>query len=490
MRAQPLLINKPTFRAIRQEYYKRDFYEFRKWIAPMKGQKFVDGWWQRKIAEELEQFYRDLKAGLRPKLLIKSPPQHGKSQQIIDVILWFIIKEPSYRNIFASYSDRLGVRANLTIQRVMSHPDWQDTFPDLCLGAKETKNTGDISRPARNREHIEFWPHGGSFRNTTIQGKITGESLDVGFIDDVIKGREDANSLNTRTKSWEWFTDDFFSRFSEHAGFICIGTNWHVDDPMQRMIEAFKDLKVVSYPAIAIVNEAYRSKGEALFPELKSLAFILERKALMTAGNFSALYQQDPQIAGGDKFKDTTFDFVEMPSEFDWEFIIVDTAYTKGKDSDYTVAGHFGMKDMKLYLNDMWREQIEAADVEIPLTAFIKKHEKFELRKVLIEPKGHGIYLNQQLRKKSLGIPDHETLMTFFKDRRLDKVERANNAIPHLSDKKLHINMNLKDKDDIQSELLQFPNGKHDDIVDVIIDGIKEAYGSEVTIFDLIAGER
>lgn len=486
MPGHELRINNPTFRAIRQEFYRRNFYEFRKWIAPMKGQKFVDGWWQTAIAGHLEQFYRDLHDGLRPKLLIKSPPQHGKSQQIIDVILWFIIKEPSFRFIFASYSDRLGVRANLTLQRVMSSPDWQEAFPDLCLGAKETRAGGDISRPARNREHIELWPHGGSFRNTTIQGKITGESLDVGFIDDVLKGREDANSLNTRNKSWDWFTDDFFSRFSENAGFICIGTNWHVDDPMQRMMDTFDDLKVVSYPAIAVEDEEYRVKGEALFPELKSLSFLNERRKVMPAGSFEALYQQNPVVAGGDKFKDTTFEFVEMPEEFDYEFIIVDTSYKSGKQNDFTVAGHFGVKADELYMNDMWRERIEAVDVELPLSIFIQKHKKYELRKVLIEPKGHGIYLNQKLKSLGLGIPSEEDIKKFFGDRRLDKLERANNAIPHLSNKKLHININIAQKDDIQSELLQFPNGKHDDIVDVIVDAIKEAFGREETIFDIM----
>lgn len=481
-----LRINKPTVNAIHAEFYRRNFYEFRKWIAPMKGQKFVDGWWQRKIGEHLEQFYKDLKAGKRPKLLIKSPPQHGKSQQVIDVILWFLIKDPSLKNIFASYSDRLGVRANLTIQRVMSNPKWHELYPGVSLGAKESISK-NISRPARNREHIEFWPHGGVFRNTTIGGPITGESLDVGFIDDVLKGRADANSENTRQKAWDWFTDDFFSRFAEHAGFICIGTNWHVDDPMQRMIDQFSDLKVVSYPAIAIEDEDHRKKGEPLFPELKSLEFLTERRKLMPVGNFEALYQQNPIVAGGFKFKDTMLEFCEMPDEFDYEFITVDTAYKAGKDNDYHVAGHFGVKDDSLYFNDMWREKIEAADAETPLGSFVLKHKKYEFRKLLIEPKGHGIYLNQKFKPLGIGIPDEEDLKEFFKDRRLDKLERANNALPHLSDKKLYININIADREEIHKELLQFPNGKHDDIVDVVVDAIKEAYARKETIFDIMA---
>ena len=36
------------------------------------------------------------------------------------------------------------------------------------------------------------------FRNTTVGGSITGEGLDLGVIDDPIKGRKEANSLTVR----------------------------------------------------------------------------------------------------------------------------------------------------------------------------------------------------------------------------------------------------------------------------------------------------
>ena len=76
---------------------------------------------------------------------------------------------------------------------------------------------------------IEFTNGEGSFRNTTVEGSITGESLDLGIIDDPIKGRKDANSLIKRNTAWDWFTDDFFTRFSEKAGMLLILTRWHID---------------------------------------------------------------------------------------------------------------------------------------------------------------------------------------------------------------------------------------------------------------------
>jgi hypothetical protein len=36
------------------------------------------------VAHHIQIFYRDLKAGMRPKLILQAPPQHGKSEQIRD----------------------------------------------------------------------------------------------------------------------------------------------------------------------------------------------------------------------------------------------------------------------------------------------------------------------------------------------------------------------------------------------------------------------
>lgn len=491
MSAQPkktlhLNLNSDTILAIRREIYKRDFHDFRKKLAKMRNVEFKEGWWQKLISRELMAFLVDFEAGKRPKLMIKSPPQHGKSQIVIDFLLWVSGKNPRLKTIFASYAEDLGKRANSEMQKMMLHPEWSDIFPEVVMGADDEKRKVGRWRAKRNSSLIQFEHFGGEFRNVTTGGPITGLSLDLGVIDDVLKGRQEAQSETVRNSKWEWFVNDFFTRFADHGAMLIIGTNWHVDDPMQRMITKFPSMRVIDFPAIAIKDEEHRAKGEALFPEHKSLEFLLERKGIMTPEEWESLYQQNPILEGGSKFKKRMFELVKMPEEFDFEFIVVDTAYKDDEKNDYQAAGHFGVKDGELYFNDMWREQMNADEVEVPLGAFIQKHQKYTYRKTLIEPKGHGIYLNQKFKKLGLGIPDADDLKEFFKDRRINKVERANNAIPHLSDKKLHINIDMADADEVVKELLQFPNGKHDDIVDIVIDAIKEAFGSEVTIFDLI----
>jgi len=133
-----------------------------------------------------------------------------------------------------------------------------------------------------------------------VNGQITGFSLDIGVIDDPMKGRAEATSLANRDKTWSWLTDDFFSRFSNYAGMLMIGTRWHVDDPIGGWQARFGDsTKMLRYPAIAEVDELYRKKGIPLFPEHKSLEFLMERRKLYTDAAWEALYQQAPYVVGG-----------------------------------------------------------------------------------------------------------------------------------------------------------------------------------------------
>lgn len=486
-----LQISPAEAQLIRTEYFSRNFMAFRKRLAEIRNDKFIEGWWQREIAEEITQFKAAYYAGRRPMLMIKSPPQHGKSFQIIDAITWMLGADPNLRTIFTSYSDRLGVRANLHLQRAMIHEKFRSVFPNCIINPEVTSGV-KIGRPQRNKQMIEFWGARGSFRNTTIGGPITGEGLDLGLIDDFLKGREEANSETTRQKKWDWFTDDFFTRFADHAGVIVIGTNWHVDDPMQRMIDKFPEMRVVSYPAIAVHDEKYRKAGEPLFPELKSLEFLLQRKRVMPEDQWQSLYQQDPTLKGGNLFKDHMIELVDLDPnmEFDYEFCVADTSYKEKQHNDPTCITHFGSIDDDLYVIDVWMERIKADEAEGPLMNFLKPKIKWTYRTTLIEPKGHGIYLNGKLRKEGLMIPPDKDIDLFFKDRRLDKVERANNAIPHLSYRKLRINKNLRgsfwDSNSLVSQLLKFPKDKHDDFVDTVVDGLKQKYGTTGSILDYV----
>jgi predicted phage terminase large subunit-like protein len=273
---------------------RESFLEFRRYIRP----QLIIGWWVREIAQVLQHFYNDFISGKRPKLALEAPPQHGKSWAVTDFISWVAGKNPDKKTIFGSYSDELGVRTNIDLQRIYTGDRFRRVFP---LTKISTANVVTISdRWKRNASLIEYIGHDGSFRNTTVAGQINGMELHLGVIDDPLKGRAEAHSPTIRDKTWDWFADDFMSRFAKDGALLVVMTRWHVDDMLGRFIAKFKDeVRVCRYPAIAEHDELHRKKGEALFPEHKPLDFLMERRKLLTEASWESIYQQNPIIVGG-----------------------------------------------------------------------------------------------------------------------------------------------------------------------------------------------
>lgn len=90
-----------------------DFYTYRQVMNP----RMKTSWFTMDLALHLQQFYFDHVAGKRPILVICTPPQHGKSLNVIDLIAWMVGRDPSLKVIYTSFSDRLCLRANKRMQR-------------------------------------------------------------------------------------------------------------------------------------------------------------------------------------------------------------------------------------------------------------------------------------------------------------------------------------------------------------------------------------
>jgi len=419
------------------------------------------GWWQLEVAAELQQFLNDMIAGKKPILVMEAPPQHGKSVQIIDFIAWVIGKHPHLKQIFASFSKRLGVRANLRLKRIMRSEEYKEIFPRFKLPTRKDKDY------TVNMELIEFLGEEGSFRNTTVLGSITGESLDFGIIDDPMKGREAAESDTIKDKTWEWFADDFFTRFSENAGLLIINTRWSVDDPTGRLIKSKPDnIRVLKYAAIATEDEKHRKKGEVLFPELKSLEFILARKRLQGTKNFESLYQQNPVDAGGSIFNEDDFGWYTHYRKYKRIVISWDTAGKANQLNDPSVATVWGEHDAGYDLLQVVRDKMLYPRLKREfrnLAEYWKgKDEVYKGHKLLsnlVEDKSSGQSLIQDMKNST-------TFNIVAIEPEGDKIIRASTCSPLVEDGKVFLKKGATWVQDYIDEMVLFPNAPHDDQVD------------------------
>lgn len=472
--------NADLIQANMAEQARRSFWAYRQFMNP----KMKKGWWQRLVAKHLQQFYDDLLAGLRPKLVIEAPPQHGKSYIVIDFISWLAGKNPDCKTIYTSFSERLGIRANLRLQRIFDSANYKKVFPQTVIN--ESNAIAIAGKSQRNREIIEYTGFEGFFRNTTVGGAITGESLDLGVVDDPIKGREEAGSLTVRNKKWDWFTDDFLTRFSEDAGMLCILTRWHIDDPIGRLKEIMPEVKTVSYPAIAIRDEEYRKEGEALFPEHKSLEFLNLIKKTMAPASWESLYQQNPIIIGGEIIKPAWFGRYNILPKILWRSIYADTAQKTAEANDYSVLECWGLgDDGKMYLIDMIRGKWESHELEQRTIDFWNKHKAITihgtLRALKIEDKASGTGLIQKIKSAVkpaipvLGIP-----------RTKDKLTRVQDVLNYIVAGYVMIPENAHFVSDFVAECEAFTadnSHAHDDQIDPMCDAINDMLATKTKGF-------
>ena len=470
------------------EQARANFWCYRQYINP----KMKQGWWQREIAYELQWFYIELVSGLKPKLVIEAPPQHGKSIQVVDWVSWVAGHNPEFKTIYASFSDRLGIRANLRLQRIYDSEVYQKIFPNTTINKSNSVTIS--SQNLRNREILEYVGTEGYFRNTTVNGSITGESLDIGVMDDPIKGREQAGSETIRDKTWDWFVDDFFTRFSEDAGFLAILTRWHLDDPIGRFVTEFPGVRVLKYPAIATKDEKYRNVGEPLFPQHKSLEFLLERKKLMASSSWESLYQQNPIAEGGELIKGAYFVLYDKPPIIKYRFIYADTAMKTKEHNDYSVFQCWGRgEDGKIYLLDQIRGKWEAPELKRRALAFWNKHkdpvvyEKCyfgQLRGMKVEDKSSGTGLIQDLK-----LSGHIPIKGI--ERNTDKLTRVSDVLSYLESQYVCIPAEAPWLNDFIKECEAFTaddTHQHDDQIDPMIDAIDDllARGNKLRVWENI----
>lgn len=451
------------------------------------GEKITGGKFVRyPHIEKLSQYVARaiFKGGAR--IILSTPPRHGKSWLMsLFTPAWFLSLWPHKRVIVASYEATFAAT-------------WGRSVRNL-IGEKESLGVtvADDSSAADRWSTTE----GGGMFTTGVGGPLTGRGGDLLVLDDPIKNAEEANSPVVRESTWQWFLTTFMTRAEPKASIVIIMTRWHEDDVVGRLTAADSEMKgdwtVINLPAICESKDDFmgRKVGEALCPARYDLE-ALEKIRKGNIATWTSLYQGSPVPATGGLFESSMFDFVGMPDKFEWSFCTADTAYKDGQHNDFTVFSIWGVLKGELYLRDCWREQIKAEKVEDKAREFLSRYSEYGFRGAWIEPKGHGIYLNQVLRSSKrtqdgrtfppVIIPKEEKIKEFFKDRTQDKVMRANNAVPHLSARRVHINKAIAGKESLLAEALKFPKGTHDDFVDTLIDAIKVCYGKRANILDVL----
>lgn len=420
------------------------------------------------------------------QLAIYEPPRHGKSFSVSDHLpAYAMTKYPWLKTHFATYEADF---AKYWSGKVLDHLTAKDHADFFGVRVKNG------AQAAKESWAIEG--NGGEYKCAGVGGPITGRGRHLGIADDLIKNAEEANSAAVRSKIKDWWTTTWWTRRQKWPdGTPCreilMNTRWHADDISANVVG--DSWAVLSLPAIA-EDDAERPDllarlpGEPLCESIMTAddLAVLDSDDTNAGGMgrqwFAALYQQRPYIQGGnlihDPFNHATFDggnyFLKLErsggqageilvvKEADcFRFGMLDLAASEKTTADFTVLGIFDVTPTtprRIILRHLYKARI---GTDLHESLVVDLYRPWKLRFIGIEDKTFGTNLINTLRRKG-GI----NIRSIKADK--DKVQRAMPLDGHVKNEMLWWMADQAWTQGLEEEVLQFPNARHDDQVDVL----------------------
>lgn len=401
----------------------------------------------RLVIEKLEAVAR----GEIPRLAIFMPPGSAKSTYASVLFPpWLMANRPG-NVLAASHTTELAEKWGRRVRNLI-------TEHSLVLGVGLSADSQAAGRWSLSG--------GSEYYAAGVGTGIAGFRAKLGIIDDPIRSRQDADSELIRDRTWDWYINDFRTRLVPGAAEIIIQTRWHEDDLAGRALN-HSSWETISLPAIAEENDPLgRTAGQPLWDDDYGYGQqLIDLQKSTPARTWSALYQQRPAPEEGDYFKSEWLKPYTTAPDRDTMRIYGASDYAVTADGgDYTVHAVVGIDPKgEMYLLDLWRKQaasdewVEAfCDLVLKWKPLGWAEEQGQIRA------GVGPYIDRRSRERRAYVV-RDAFPT-----RGDKAVRAQSIRGRMGSLGLYVPDGASWYPALRSELLSFPAGKHDDIVDAL----------------------
>lgn len=229
------------------------------------------------------------------RLMLFMPPRHSKTEtSVVRFIPWWLGRNPGHRIMYVTYGAHLAQSKSRLARSIIQMPLYRRVFPDVKLRTD-----------SHAVYHWNLQDQDGGVQACGVDGAITGEGADLLILDDLIKNRAEAESPQAREKIWTALLNDVETRCEPRARVLYMTTRYHIDDPAGRFLEVEPDKwHVIKLAAMAEEADPLgRGIGEALWPERWPVNGLIERRRKLGTYSFTSLYQQEPQMPGGNIIK-------------------------------------------------------------------------------------------------------------------------------------------------------------------------------------------
>jgi predicted phage terminase large subunit-like protein len=386
-----------------------------------------------------------------------APPGSAKSTYCsIQFPLWYLARHPDRLLLCCSNTEDLAKHFNRRRRNAALSPEW------MRLADSKLRD---------NEQGVEQFAtvNGGSITAAGVGSAILGRRSDLNVLDDPVRSFEEALSPVQLDKIWDWYLSDYRSRLVPTGRELVITTRWSKRDVAGRIIDLAsagkEDWTVVRLPMLCDDPQrdpCGRKYGAPLWPEWFKDEMIVENQR--DPRRWTAMYQQLPLDESGQWVNDEHIQYVDrVPDDLHY-VVAIDLALTVGR-GDFTVLAVAGVDaDRNLYLVDMVRDRIAPDATAERLFALCATYEP---REVLIDDDNASKVLVRLLAQMAREREVTSLNWWPMSLRGRDKETRATAIRGWLLQKRVFLRRAAWNAD-VHRELLGFPAGEHDDVVDAL----------------------
>jgi predicted phage terminase large subunit-like protein len=447
------------------------------------------------LAERLRLAIADVEQGISRYMVVSMPPRSGKSQMgSVYLPAWVLSQHPDWPVGLISHDPSLAVNWGRDVRALVEENA-------EALGITLAADAGAAAEWKTTAK--------GGVLSRSIGQSITGRGFKVLIVDDAVKDFADAHSEAKRKALWNWWTANASTRQNGPWLVLFIGTRWHEDDVLGRLLspefEGDTDRwEVIKFPALAEEHDVLgRQPGEPLLSPLmdETVAEATARweavKRSVGSYNWNALYQQRPSSPKGAIFDIGWWRFwTTNPANVskahvdgcggglcdctpDGKVVLLpdlssarwmdswDMAFKATDASDYVVGQRWAQQGALKYLIHQERKRMTftqtLARVRVWTEVGVTPYAQMVYER-LVEDKANGTAVIDTLKEEIAGmVPVNPTESKEARARAVTPdVEAGNVLLPYPGDK------GNEWVPDLLSELRDFPSGAHDDQVDAL----------------------
>ncbi len=418
--------------------------------------KLSGGWW--KPAKHLLYASTIIASAVQrggARIIVSVPPRHGKSELLsVWTPVWFLDRWPDKYVLLTSYGADLAIGFGRRVR-------------DIILDRQDVLNVS-LRKDALRVNSFLTTGRGGMF-SVGVGGPITGRGGDLFLIDDYVKNAKDANSETVRKDIIDWFASTAYTRLEPHASIVILATRWNIKD----LIGALKanpgsnKWLIIELSAIAEKDDPLgRGVGEALWPERYSIEALQGIKDTLGTYFWQSLYQQHPVPGGSNVANEGWFPIIDiLPHRSRLRKVRFWDLGATADAGDYT-SGTLMSEDYEtgiVYIEDIRRFQKSPKNTE----NVVKATADFD-NSIVSDVK---VIIEQEPGSAGKTVVDHyvqDVLGKYIaRGERVtgDKFVRAQPFFAAAEAGKVRLLRGAWNQDFID-EILQFPDGDHDDQVD------------------------